>query len=338
MKFGNPDLLHLLWLAVPLAWLLFTLMKHRLALLNRLADAKILPLLSPGWRADRFRRRNVLWCAAFLLCTLALARPQWGFHWEEVKRRGMDILVVLDTSRSMLAEDIKPNRLQQAKWGVRDLVKKLRADRIGLLTFAGSSFLQCPLTIDYAAFLLTLDDVYSGIIPKGGTAIREALKNAIDSFETETEADRAIILITDGEDHESNPLDLIDKLKEKRIRVFAIGIGSLEGELLPSTDEQGHPGFFKDRNGQVVKSSLKEDVLQKLALATGGAYVRSAPGDTGLERIFEQGLASLKRDEAESRMVKSYEDRFGWVLGVALLLLMAEAALGEKRRESEAPS
>ena len=332
MKFGNPEWLHALWLVVPLVWLLFFLVKRRLALLDRLAGAGVLPLLSPHWNPGRYRRRNMVWCAAFVLCLVALARPQWGFHWEEVKRRGMDILVVLDTSRSMLAEDIKPNRLQQAKWGVRDLVKELRADRIGLMTFAGSSFLQCPLTIDYAAFLLTLDDVYSGIIPKGGTAIREALKNAIDAFESETEADRAIILITDGEDHESNPLDLVDKLKEKRIRVFAIGIGSLEGELLPATDGQGHPGFFKDRNGQVVKSALKEDVLQKLALATGGAYVRSAPGDTGLERVFEQGLASLKRDEAESRMVKSYEDRFGWLLGIALLLLAVEAALGEQRR------
>jgi Ca-activated chloride channel family protein len=336
MKWARPELLHLLWLLIPAALVLFALARRRLRMLHQLADAGIVGQLAPGWRPERVRTRLVLWLLAVGLLIMALARPQWGFHWEEVKRRGLDILVVLDTSRSMLAEDVKPNRLQQSKWGIRDLVRELRGDRIGLVAFAGSSFLQCPLTIDYAAFLLTLDDVYAGIIPRGGTAIRQALLTAMEGFEDQTEADRAIILVTDGEDHEADPLDLVDELKEMRIRVFAIGIGSLEGELIPAA-EGSQGAFFKDREGQAVKTALREDVLEKLALATGGAYVRSAAGDTGLERVFREGLSKLKRDEAESRMVQAYEDRFGWFIAAALALLALEAALSDKdRRKDEA--
>jgi Ca-activated chloride channel family protein len=333
MKWGNPELLHLLWLLIPAAWLVFYLLRRRMDMLHRLAETGVLGQLAPGWRPERLRARLIAWLAAIALTLLALARPQWGFHWEEVKRRGLDILVVLDTSRSMLAEDIKPNRLQQAKWGIRDLVRKLRGDRIGLVPFAGSSFLQCPLTIDYAAFLLTLDDVYAGIIPRGGTEIRQALQTAIDSFETTTEADRAIILVTDGEDHEGNPLDLVEKLKAKKISVFAIGIGTLEGDLIPA-EAGSQSAFFKDHSGQAVKSNLREDVLEKLALSTGGAYVRTAPGDTGLERVFEEGLSKLKRDEADSRMVQAFEDRFGWFLGIALLLLAVEAVLTDRQESN----
>jgi Ca-activated chloride channel family protein len=241
-----------------------------------------------------------------------------------VKRRGLDIVVVLDTSRSMTAQDVHPNRLQQAKWGVRDLVKLLKGDRIGLVTFAGTSFLQCPLTSDYAAFLLNLEDVYAGIIPQGGTAIGQALRTALESFETKTDADRAIILVTDGEDHEGDIRAIIEELNEKEVRVFAIGIGSVDGELIPHKGEDGHDGYFKDREGRVVKTSLQESSLEALARGTNGIYVRSAPGDFGLERIVESGLGQLKRDELESRMVKEYEERYTWILGAAVLALVAE--------------
>lgn len=335
MKWGASNLLLSLWLIPVLVVILYFLVKQRRRRLESLAETGVLPQLIAGWRPERIRTKLILWVIAIATCLVALARPQWGFHWQEVKRRGLDILIVLDTSRSMLAEDIKPNRLQQAKWGVRDLVKKLNGDRIGLVAFAGSSFLQCPLTIDYAAFLMTLDDIYSGIIPRGGTAITQALRTAIDSFEKDIESDRAIVLITDGEDHEGNAASLADELKSQNIRVYAIGIGSREGELIPGTGGNAGPGFFKDRQGNVVKTSLKEDVLEQLALATGGAYVRSTPGDTGLEKIFDQGLANLKREEGDSKMIRAYEDRFGWFLGAALLLFLVEAALPQRRRIRE---
>ena len=236
IRWGSIEILPWLLLLLPTWWLTFFLLRRRERRLQQLADAKILPDLVPNRSFSMIRRRTVLWLTAFSLACFAFARPQWGFHWQEVKRRGLDILVVLDSSKSMLAEDIKPNRFQQAKWGIRDLVGKLKGDRIGLVTFAGNSFLECPLTIDYAAFLMTLDDAYVGIIPRGGTAIAQALKTAIDSFEKSGEADRAIVLITDGEDHEGDPLKWIDELKKKNIRIYAVGVGSLEGELIPSVD------------------------------------------------------------------------------------------------------
>ena len=330
MKWGNVQLLVWLPLAIPLAWALFALLRRRRAALAQLVDPALLGVLAPNWNPARAKSRLVLRVLALALLVLALARPQWGFRWEEVRRKGLDLVVALDTSRSMMASDIKPTRLQQAKWGIRDLLRNLRGDRVGLVPFAGSSILQCPLTIDYAAFAMTLDDVYSGIIPKGGTAIEQALRTAVAAFPADRTADRVILLITDGEDHEGDPLALLPELKEKGIRVYTIGIGTLEGEMVPAGDGQG--GYFKDRQGQIVKTALKEDVLQKLALGTGGTYVRSAPGDTGLERVFNESIANLKRSEQENRTAKIYEERFVWPIAAALLLLAWEALLGDRRK------
>ena len=330
MKWGNPDILLWLPLAIPLLWILFVLLRRRRRALEELVDPAMIPVLAPRWNPARAKARLWLRSLAFIILLLALARPQWGFHWEEVRRKGLDMVVVLDTSRSMMASDIKPSRLQQAKWGIRDLLRNLRGDRVGLVPFAGSSLLQCPLTIDYAAFTMTLDDVYSGLIPKGGTAIEQALRTAIAAFPAEGTADRVVLLITDGEDHEGDPLSLLPELKEKNIRVYSIGIGTLEGEMVPAGD--GQDAYFKDRQGQIVKTALKEDVLQKLALGTGGTYVRSAPGDTGLERVFRESIDSLKRSEQETRTAKIYEDRFLWPIAAALLLLAWEALLPDRRK------
>ena len=330
MKWGNVQLLYWLPLALPLAWALFALLRRRRAALAQLVDPALLGVLAPAWNPARAQSRLVLRVLALALLVVALARPQWGFHWEDVRRQGLDLLVVLDTSRSMMASDIKPTRLQQAKWGIRDLLRHLRGDRVGLVPFSGSSILQCPLTIDYAAFTMTLDDVYSGLIPRGGTAIEQALRTAIDSFPKDGAADRVVLLVTDGEDHEGDPLKLLPELKEKDIRVYTIGIGTLAGEMVPGADGQG--AYFKDRQGQIVKTALKEDVLQKLALGTGGTYVRSAPGDTGLERVFNESIADLKRSEQESRAAKIYEERFVWPIAAALLLLAWEALLSDRKK------
>lgn len=330
MKWGQVQLLYWLPLAIPLAWGCFALLRRRRKAIARLVDPTLLNVLAPSWNPARAKSRLVLRIVALGMLVLALARPQWGFRWEEVRRQGLDILVVLDTSRSMMAADIKPSRLQQAKWGIRDLLHNLRGDRVGLVPFAGSSVLQCPLTIDYAAFTMTLDDIYAGIIPRGGTAIGQALRTAIDAFPKDGTADRVILLITDGEDHEGDPLALLPELKEKQIRVYGIGIGTLEGEMVPGADGQG--AYFKDRQGQVIKTTLREDVLQKLALGTGGTYVRSAPGDTGLARVFNESITNLKRSEQESRTARIYEERFVWPIVAALLLLAWEALLGDRRK------
>jgi Ca-activated chloride channel family protein len=330
MKWHNPELL--LWLAALLPLLLITglMLRRRASLLTRMAEQGLWTTMLPGHSIKRQRTRNILRLLALALAIMAIARPQWGFKWEKVTQRGLNILVALDTSKSMLAQDIKPNRLQQAKWGVRDLVKELKGDRIGLIAFAGDAFLQCPATIDYAAFLMMLDDVYAGIIPLGGTDIFQALKESIDSFDAETASDKVIILISDGEGHTGDPLTLLPRLKEEKIRVFAIGVGTLQGELIQTSD-----GFVKDSGGNVVKSSLNESMLERIALETGGFYVRSAPGDFGLERIYQQGIAELQREERESRMAKIWQERFPWLLGLSLLLLAVEAAIRPVRISRE---
>lgn len=327
MKWGDVQMLYWLPLLAPLGWLLAALWRRRRRMLAQLVDPELLEVLAPDWNPRRCGRRLALRMLALFWLGVALARPQWGFHWEEVRRRGLDIVVVMDTSRSMLATDIKPSRLQQAKWGVRDLLRHLQGDRVALVPFAGSSLVQCPLTVDYSAFAMTLDDLYAGIIPRGGTAIEQALRTAISACPEDGAADRVILLITDGEDHEGDPLSLLPLLNEKNIRVYTIGIGTLEGELIPAEDGRG---YFKDRQGQIVKTTLREDVLQKLAVGTGGTYARSAPGDTGLERVFRESIQNLKRAEQESRTVRIYEERFLWPLGAALLCLAAEALLSDR--------
>lgn len=324
MKWHNSDIL--IWLVALLPLLLITglMLRGRIRLLKKMADHELwptmMPLLSPG----RQRLKNVLRIVAFAFLISALARPQWGFKWEEVKQRGLSVIVALDTSKSMLAQDIKPNRLQQAKWGIRDLVKEMRGDRIGIVAFAGDAFLQCPATIDYAAFLMMLDDIYAGIVPLGGTDLFQALETSIESFEKveDAQSDKVIILISDGESTVGDPLSLLPRLKDEGIRVFAIGVGTKEGELIQTSD-----GFVKDEEGHVVKSSLNEKLLERLAFETGGFYVRSAPGDFGLERVYQQGISQLQREDRESRMSKSWTERFQWFVSIALILLILESLI-----------
>lgn len=324
MKWHNPDTLLWLFALIPLLIITGLLLKRRVKLLHKMAERGLWPVMLPTLSPRRQRLKNLLRTLAIGLAILALARPQWGFNWEEVKQRGLSIIVALDTSKSMLAQDIKPNRLQQAKWGIRDLIHELSGDRIGLVAFSGDAFLQCPATIDYAAFTMMLDDVYAGIVPVGGTDLFQALEESIDAFEKieETQSDKVIILISDGEGHGSDPLALLPRLKEEDIRVFAIGVGTKEGDLIQTSD-----GFVKDEQGHVVKSALNEGPLQRIATETGGFYVRSAPGDFGLERVYQQGIAELRREERESRMTKNWTERFQWFLGTAILLFVFEAAI-----------
>lgn len=336
MMWGHPQLLFWLAALIPAVWVAVILVRLKRKTLSRFTAAENIPVLAPAYNPKRAIQRVILRTLVFALLITALAQPRWGFRWEEIRRKGLDILVVLDTSNSMTATDIKPNRLQQAKWGIRELLGQLHGDRIGLIPFAGSSILQCPLTIDYAAFAMTVDDLYAGIIPKGGTAIEQALYNAIESFQaasSSNKADRVILLITDGEDHDGDPLRAIPKLQEENIRVYTIGIGTPEGELIP--DPKG-AAYLKDRQGQIVKTALKEDTLQRLAIATGGTYVRSAPGDIGLTRVFNESITQLKRTEQESRMAKIYEERFVWPLALALFLLFIEAACPDRQKANVA--
>lgn len=331
----HPEVLQLLWLMPIILIALFVLLKKREHKLRSLAEQSLMDVLLPKQHIRRTRARLVFTVLGLCCLVIALAGPRWGFDWQKVTGKGLDIMVVLDTSKSMLAEDIKPNRLTQAKWSVRDFIRLLKGDRVGLVAFSGGSFMQCPMTADYSSFLLMLDDLYAGIIPVGGTSIELAMESAIKGFEADGDSDKAIILISDGEDHSESLDDIIQKLKDRQIHVYAIGVGSLEGELIPERSKDGRLQFHKDKNGNVVKTALEEENLKRIALETGGMYVRSVSGDFGVETIYTDGLSTLNKGTKETKMIKKYKEKYYWFLAAALVFFVLEAVFaGKFRRKS----
>lgn len=307
--------------------LLLVLLRRRAAALATFAEAPLAARLTPDLDRRRWSWRTMLRLAALLLLVVALAGPKWGFHWQQMKRQGLDIIVAIDTSRSMLATDVKPNRLGRAKLAVLDLVPLLQGDRIGLVPFAGTAFLESPLTMDYAAFERAVRSVEVGIIPRGGTALARAIDTSLEGFDAREGKYEALILITDGEDHEGDVQAAAQRAKDQGVKVFTIGIGTDEGELLPL----GAGGFVKDRSGQVVKSRLDEETLKQIALTTGGAYVRGIGPSLGLDQVFREHIAPMERREVASALQRQYEERFQIPLALAVLLLIVETLVPLRR-------
>lgn len=333
MRFGLPYMAILLWL-VPAAVVFYILSnRNRKKAMERFAEENVLPEIAGSFDRRKRNVRNSVIVVSVFLMVLSLMRPQWGFQWREVKRQGIDVVIALDTSKSMLAEDVLPNRLDRAKLAIKDLVRKLKGDRVGLVVFSGTAFLQCPLTVDYDGFLLSLDDVSVDTIPVGGTSLANAIYTAMKSYEGGKKQNKILIIITDGEDLEGGVDQAIDMARHEGIRIFAIGIGAVEGELIPITDEKGKRVFLKDEKGNVVKTRLREDVLQKMALETKGMYVRSTGAEFGLDLIYEQELSKIEKQELKSRMEKRYHERYQFFLGLAILLLLVEPFIGDRKKE-----
>ena len=325
MKLGNIHAIHYIWLLLGLILFLLWSAKRRTRAMEGFADRELLRDLTYSVNEKSQRLKTILIAASLFLIMLALVRPQLGFEWQDVKRSGLDILIAIDTSKSMLAEDVKPNRLERSKLAVKDLIKKLRGDRIGLIAFAGSAFTQCPLTVDYNGFMLSLNALDVNIIPQGGTSITSAIQTALDSFQGGAKKYKILVIITDGEDHKGNTLDMAQKAKEEGIKVFTIGIGTKEGELIPTVDASGNRSYLKDRSGNVVKTRLDESTLQEIALNTGGSYVKATNTEFGLDAIYEEKLSQMEKREIENKMVKKYHERFQIPLMFALLLLCIES-------------
>lgn len=316
----DPQYFWLLPVVLGLGVALFVLLRRRVAALAAFAEAPLAARLTPDLDRRRWSWRTMIRLAALLLIVVALAGPKWGFHWQQMKRQGLDVIVALDTSRSMLATDVKPNRLQRAKLAVLDLVPLLEGDRIGLVPFAGTAFLECPLTLDYAAFERSVRSVDVGIIPRGGTSLAQAIDTSLEAFEAREGKYEALILITDGEALEGDAAAAAERAKARGVRVFTVGIGTPEGELLPL----GADGFVKDGSGQVVKSRLDEATLQDIAVATGGAYVQGIGPTLGLDQVFRDHIAPMERREVASALQRQYEERFQIPLGLAIALLVIE--------------
>ena len=301
--------------------------------MQKFAKGELLSEIAASFDYQKQRLKAVLVLLILLCGVLALMRPQWGFQWQELKRRGLDILIAIDTSKSMLATDVKPNRLERSKLAVKDLIKKLEGDRIGLIAFAGTAFLQCPLTVDYDGFLLALDDLSVNTIPRGGTSISQAIDVALKSYEGGQKKYKILVIITDGEDHEGDVVRAAERAHKENVKIFCIGIGTTEGELIQLTDEAGHKMFLKDKEGNVVKSRLNEELLKKIALTTGGTYVRSSGAEFGLDFIYEDKISKMEKREIKSQMAKLYDERFQIPLAIALILLVVEMFIPDTKKK-----
>jgi len=332
MSFAHPKIFWLMLGLVPLLVCFFWwTWRRREAAINLFVQNPILKELSVGGTRSWQKARRVILLIAVAFLLLALAGPRWGFSWEEATQRGRDIIVAIDTSKSMLAQDVQPNRLERAKLAALDLLKLARYDRLGLVAFAGTAFLQCPLTLDEEAFRQSVQILEPGIIPQGGTALSEAIQTARSAF-SEDEADnhKILILFTDGEDHEEQVMEEVKKVAAEGMKIFTVGVGTASGELLKIRDENGNNVFLKDESGNVVKSRLNESLLQQIATAANGFYL-PLRGANAMEILYQRGLAPLPTTEKSSKLMKRLKEQYYWPLSIAMLLLILEVFAPERK-------
>lgn len=334
MHFHYPLFLHLFWLAIGIIIFYFWVFRKKRTLLLLFAQQKILTKLSGGVNFSYQRLKAVLLTVSLIFVIISLAGPQWGARMTEVKRRGLDIILAIDCSLSMQAEDIQPTRLQKAKQELSSFIDQAGGDRIGIIAFAGTAFLQCPLTLDYAAAKMFLRIIEPGLIPYPGTAIGAAIRLATKSFSRKERKYKVLILLTDGEDHHSQVLEAAEESAKEGIRIYTIGIGSPAGEPIPLRDEAGNNiGYKKNKNGEVVMSKLDELTLQKIALATNGKYYRATSGEIELEKIYQE-ISSMEKKELQSRIYSQYEERYQYFLFCGLILLLVELFVPETKKQS----
>lgn len=320
MQFKDPFFLNLLWLLPPLILFLIWALRKRKELTLLFCSQRLAPGLVGGNVYYKHIYKAIFSVLAVLFMIAALAQPRWGYEWEELHQQGVDIIIALDVSNSMLAEDIKPNRLARARHKIADLLKMLDGDRIGLVAFAGTAFVQCPLTLDYSAARLFLDAMDTNLLSAQGTALADAIRTSAQAFRSKEKKSKAIILITDGEDHEGNPLEAAKQASRQGVKIYTIGIGKETGAPIP--DLSG--GFKKDSKGEVVLTKLDESTLQKIALETGGIYVRSVTGDLDLNKIYLENINRKIEEKAlKTQRRKLWQERFQWPVFLAILCLLA---------------
>lgn len=333
MNFAHPNILWLL-LVLPAVLVVFFwwAWRERQRAMTQFIQARLLPGLISGVSPARQKFRFACIIVAVTFLIVALARPQWGFSWEETKVRGLDIVVAIDTSKSMLAEDITPNRLARAKLAALDLMQQAKSDRLGLVAFAGGAFLQCPLTIDDNAFRQSVEALDVNIIPQGGTALAEAIKTTTDAYK-EGDNFKVLVIFTDGEDNDENALAAAESAAKEGMKIFTIGIGTAEGELLRVKDAKGRIDYIRDEQGNVVKSRLNEGLLQQIAGATEGGFYLPLRGAKTIDTLYEKGLAPLPKSEGQEKLVRRFHERYHWPLAAAILLLLVEMLWPERKRE-----
>ena len=336
-RFGVESLLYAYLLLPALVALEWWAAARRRRALDRFGERGRIDRLTAAVSRGGRMARTVLMLAAVVLLVTALARPQFGDRVDTVRREGQDVVVALDLSASMEAEDVAPSRLAAAKLAVGRLIERLDGDRIGLVAFAGEAFVQSPLTLDYAAATLFLNAMEPDLVPVPGTDLGRAIEVALDGFGEAGERNRQLVVITDGEDHEGALDAAIERAVDEGVRVYTVGMGATEGVPIPSFDEAGAPnGFLRDEEGSVVTTRLDDVTLQRVADRTGGVYYHAAAGSGAAFEQLVEALTGGEGGEIESREVTRYEEQYQIFLGLALVLLVAEALMPERRRVADA--
>ncbi len=332
MQFATPEAFYgLLLLPVLAAFFLWSARRTRSAA-SILGESRLIERLSLGVSRGRDRWKAALVLAGIFFLVLAIARPQWGQGTEEVAARGVDVFLVLDTSFSMDATDVAPSRMERARYIASALIDRLRGNRIGLIVFSGTAFVQCPLTLDYGASKIFLDTVGTGVVPEPGTDILRAIEAASRGFVAHDSKFKVVVLLTDGEETEGRVLGVAKKAREEGIVIHAVGVGTPGGEPIPLRNERGEvTDYIRDDSGQPVLSRLGEDTLSKVALETGGKYFRISERDEEIEEIASL-VGGMEGRELESQLFRRFQERFTWPLGLALSFLLAEALVPRERR------
>ena len=325
INFANSQYL-LLLLLIPFFFIIQSVvLMFRKRRIRKFGDETLVSSLMPSYARAKVWVRLSMFALGFFFFVIGLSRPQIGAKLKEHETRGAEIMIVLDVSNSMLAEDYSPNRLERAKLAISRLVDKLREDRIGLIVFAGNSFVQLPITTDYVSAKMFLNSITTESVPVQGTAIGDAINTAMRSFSAQSEKSRAIIVITDGENHEDDPVAAAKQAAELGVRVFTIGVGSPEGKPIPMNGE-----LLKDKEGNIVVTRLDESVLQEVAAEGNGVYVRAGSSEFGLNPIIDD-IRKMEDEKYSSVVFEEYDEQFMYFLGIALFFFVIEMLIGDRR-------
>jgi Ca-activated chloride channel family protein len=325
------EIYYLYWLvAIPVFFVLFYYMiLQRKARMKKMGDMVLLKKLMPSQPKQKLWWKFTLYSFIYALIIVGLANPQIGSKLEKVERKGVDLMIALDVSNSMLAQDIKPDRLARAKRAISKLIDNLQGDRIGIVVFAGRAYTQLPITADYSAAKLFINTIDTDIVPTQGTSIGQAINLCMEAFNG-GKHEKAIIVITDGEDHDDDPVAAAEAAEEKGVNVYTIGIGLPEGAPIPVYSNGKQTGFKKDLSGKTVVTKLDEITLQKVAAAGKGIYVRANNTTAGLKGVFDR-INKMKKQKYESKVFSDYEDRFQYFIAAALFLLILDVFVSDKR-------
>ena len=329
MKFSDPYMFYLVWVVFLLGCVVVYGGRKRRKILSRFALDNVFNSILPGYSVKRRTIKGGLVILSLIFIVIALAGPLVGFKWKRIEHKGVDIMICLDCSRSMLAEDIKPDRLERAKHEIIDLLRMMKSDRAGLVAFAGDAVLQCPLTMDYSAFNIFLNALNPDYLPIGGTNIGGAIKTALNGFEKNVNSDKAIILITDGGSTTGHPFEAAKQAAKQGVKIFCIGVGSFDGAPVPN----GKGGFVQNSSGRIIMSRVNDNMLKKIAAIANGRYVKSVAGNMDLDIIYKQDICkTMKKKTLTSTRRKIWENRFQWFLFPGLIFLFAELFIDDRKK------